>query len=291
METLERTDIHKPSSIRPEDYEFTGILFDRVGIEGSVWLMQEKRYIRKHMEKTGGSYSNHEHGGSCHICGAHAVYLAVFYHQQTNVYIQTGFDCADKMHMGEADRFRRARNEGEALNKAIAGKKKAEAVLKELGLEAAWTLSRNQERPDKFEENTIHDIVRRLIAYGNISEKQVLFVQKLLKQISERAGIEAKRAEEREQAENCPSGKVVITGTILKSEWREDNWGGSIKITVKDDRGFLVWGTCPTVPSLNHMGERGDKITFTADVTPSDKDEKFGFYKRPTKAQYLALTE
>ncbi len=34
--------------------------------------------------------------------------------------------------------------------------------------------------------------------------------------------------------------------------------------------------------------ERGDRVRFTATLTPSDRDPKFGFYKRPSKAAFVA---
>ncbi len=33
---------------------------------------------------------------------------------------------------------------------------------------------------------------------------------------------------------------------------------------------------------------RGDCARFTATLTPSDRDPKFGFYKRPSKAAFVA---
>jgi hypothetical protein len=45
-----------------------------------------------------------------------------------------------------------------------------------------------------------------------------------------------------------------------------------------------VWGSAPK--SLDDA-ERESRITFTATVTASDKDAKFGFFKRPTKAECL----
>jgi hypothetical protein len=54
-------------------------------------------------------------------------------------------------------------------------------------------------------------------------------------------------------------------------------------MTVRDDRGFLVWGSVPA--ALGGI-EQGDRVQFNATVTKSDRDETFGFFKRPTKAQF-----
>jgi hypothetical protein len=68
---------------------------------------------------------------------------------------------------------------------------------------------------------------------------------------------------------------------------------------VVDDRGFKTWGNAPEpfrgggVYMVDEYVERpeverGDRVTFTARLKRSDKDEYFGFYSRPTKARILA---
>ena len=63
-------------------------------------------------------------------------------------------------------------------------------------------------------------------------------------------------------------------------------YGDVLKMLVQDDLGFRVWGSVPV--SLEDA-ERESRITFTATVTASDKDAKFGFFKRPAKAAVLDL--
>jgi len=79
-------------------------------------------------------------------------------------------------------------------------------------------------------------------------------------------------------------GRIEICGRVVSTKWVENNFsyhGGSVlKIVVRDNRGFKVWGTCPS--AIASDVEKGTKVTFTATVTKSDKDEDFGFFKRPT---------
>ena len=79
----------------------------------------------------------------------------------------------------------------------------------------------------------------------------------------------------------CPYGKETIVGEIVKLNVSENAYGVRQVMTVKDARGFKVWGTVPTALTDAQVG---DKVQFNAEVTPSDKDECFGFFKRPTKA-------
>ncbi len=94
----------------------------------------------------------------------------------------------------------------------------------------------------------------------------------------------AERDAAHEAGENAPEGRVVITGTVLAFKVQESMYGDVLKMLVQDDRGFRVWGS---VPSSLDDAERESRITFTATVTASDKDAKFGFFKRPAKAAVI----
>ena len=103
-----------------------------------------------------------------------------------------------------------------------------------------------------------------------------------------RAEREAQWAEEKAKAQDVPTGTVNISGEVLKVALQETRFGQVAKMTVKDHQnGFVVWGSVPTIfdeeGKLLTVG-KGDHITFTASVTPSEKDAKFGFFKRPRKA-------
>lgn len=98
---------------------------------------------------------------------------------------------------------------------------------------------------------------------------------------------EADRAAEAEaavDAEPVPTGRIVVTGKVIKLAERYSDYGVTLKATVLDDRGFKVW---VTVPRAISDVERGDRVTFDATVEPSRDDEFFGFGKRPTKARVL----
>ena len=91
----------------------------------------------------------------------------------------------------------------------------------------------------------------------------------------------AARDKAHEEGEDVIEGRQVINGVVLAIKRQESEWGSVLKMLVQDDRGFRVWGTVPSSLDTN----REDHITFTATVTQSDKDTKFGFFKRPAKAQ------
>jgi len=122
------------------------------------------------------------------------------------------------------------------------------------------------------------------------------------------AELDAKRAAEREAeralAEDCPTGRVQVSGVVVKTEVRSSHFGTQYKMTVKTDGGWIAWGSIPSAlqlieETIEHPAdeygdawtetrqrslERGERVTFTATVSPSDTDPKFGFFKRPASA-------
>jgi hypothetical protein len=280
---MTRTDIHRPSVINPDDYQF--VSFHNHHDDYVVNLIEQEQF-RAHMAKTGGKFSDHNHGGSCHVCGAHAMTVARFHHVPSNTYVQTGEDCAEKLHEGDALNFRSFRVKAKKGIDAAAGKRKAKIFLENANLTAAWDIYEGGLDFDpKWEEQTICDIVCKLVQYGGISDKQKSFIGNLLGRIVERAQIADKRAAEAAAALPIPvEGRIVVTGTVLTLKGQETTFGYTIKMLVQHAEGWKVWGT---VPQALAEVEKGQQVVFTATVTISDHDPKFGFFKRPAKAMVV----
>jgi hypothetical protein len=98
----------------------------------------------------------------------------------------------------------------------------------------------------------------------------------------------ARIAEEEAAKRPVVEGRHEVEGEVLKVAEHWSAFGGrdvcTLKVTVKVDGGYLLWGSLPS--GLGAV-ERGDRIAFTATVEKSDRDESFGFFKRPTKARRL----
>lgn len=300
---MERNDIHRPGVIKPSEYQF--VAFNYIGgndLGALMRLKTERERLRAHQEKTGGKMANHIHGGTCHICGALALYLVIWYHAPSNEYIESGEDCARKMDMsydeGQFNYFRKSIHIG---IEAIAGKKKAAAFLESISLSQAWNLYL-QERPQhsedcinnaigcgkkctcgvqeyQYEEETILDIVSKLVRYGSISAAQQNLIRKLFAQIDNRATVEAQREVERAAAADCPSGRIVIEGTVLGMKSSDTQFGTVTRILVQHDSGWKVWGT--RIANF----KKGERVRFKATITVSPDDTKFGFFKRPSNPE------
>lgn len=276
-----RYDEHRPSVIVPEDYDYVACECIKIeDIGNAEFIRAERERIRRHMEKTGGTYSNHAHGGNCHICGSvNAIYTTLFWHKPTNTYIRCGTDCAEKLGSYEFALFRK--NVLNALaNKA--GKAKALVILSDKGLEQAFAISESKEYG--YEENIIRDIVGKLVLYGNLSDKQFSFIKSLIEKISRREERNAKRKTEHEAAEILPPNgdRLEIIGTVIARKSQEF---GPDKLLIQSDTGWKVWGT---VPSAIHEVAKGNRVSFMARIEPSKDDAKFGFYSRPSKAKIIS---
>jgi hypothetical protein len=366
----QRTDIHRPSAIDPTNY--SAFSWTYLGIpsgEEDIWpeeIAIENAHRQQVMQENGWHYATHEHGGTCHVCGAHALYLVFFVHDPTGEVIATGEDCAAKIELPTSGLFTRARKAVEAGRKYAAGIRNAEQQMGEHGLIGMWAWYRSTggrilegpkystdaagafnrysqrcwnpnlgqyewtEEHDALEaaveaekkendrihlewvqrmdqqfgrawriaqgkEQTASDIIGRLVRYGDLSKKQWTYLASLWSFLLdwEAAAMQQqlKRQSERDAAADCPEGRVQIKGVILKAESRDDGFSTRNVMTVKTDAGWLCWGTIP-MSILDEIdgpiqGFKGAQVRFTASLTPSDKDKKFGFYKRPSKAEVI----
>lgn len=281
-----RTDAHRPSAINPNDYEFVAWEYLREAFDDPMVMVGERMAIKAHMDRTGATYSRHQHGGNCHICGAHAVYTALFYHAPSNSYVRTGEDCAAKIDGGcDASAFRKRVSHFE---EARAGKRKAQTLLAAKGLDAAWTIYAGPDA-EHYEEATIKDMVGKLVQYGNISDKAAAYLAKLVERVANRPAIEAARKAQHDAASPVPVSdkRLTVEGVVLtikQPAWAREAHADVWKMLVQTDAGWKVYGSRPA--SIAGV-ERGQRVKFDAKVTASKDDAKFGFYSRPTKASIL----
>jgi hypothetical protein len=313
-----RTDIHAPSQIIPSDYQYVAIwTMNIVGIGDAQFMLQERETVRRHMERTAGTYAHVETSGSCQVCGnVQAIYLALFYHEKSNTYIRVGVNCAQKLDMSlDTDAMNLFRRQLADAREAQAGKRKAIAILSDANLIAAWeiydapypvcsedckaagvdahgddngvtnacTCDRDArwDAYNKWEERTIRDIVGKLVKYGNLSDKQAQFIASLLNKIVERPIVEARRQAEKDAAGPVPTGRVEMNGVVV----------GMKEVDAFRASRYSPETTWKLIIRLENGSkvygsrfanlEKGSAVRFTATVEPSKDDLKFGFYKRP----------
>lgn len=333
----QRTDEHRPSAIRPEDYEWrhsydsqppTFMPFGGDSPEAMRIAQAEYRMV---LERWWAQYEEHVleplqaspatvYGSpnKCDHCGANLRYGNLYHHAPSGGVIVVGDICAEetmevpdrarleqkrlreraqaaRMREAEGKQAREARAKAEAaypqaagiLNAALAQLAAHEAACREAA--AGWEPEAPELHP------AIADIAERFGRFGKLSEKQAAFVCRLDAEARERERQALVDAELRAKGElqAVPNGKQQVVGTVVKAYTKETAYGSRFVMVVQDDRGFRLWGTVPTSISTVELaqGQRslgsGDRVSFSASLERSDRDEGFGFYKRPTKAQVL----
>lgn len=284
---MKRTDVHSPSNIVPENYEYIAtFVFDDFDLSG--YLQAEREAFNRHREATGGKFSNHNHKGNCGVCGAHCKHYAIFFHVPTNQYIKTGLDCAEKLSHGLEHLFKRARTELEAAEKSRSGKKLAWVKLTEAGIrekvEAVFDERLKCKFPQAYGAGIAIDIIGKLIQYGSLSDKQFAFLAKLCGDIPRDAEIKQAKADVDAKRPQAPEGRLVIVGTVLSVKQTEDTMFPTWKMTVETPEGWLCYCTIPS--SIERLG-RGDKVQFTATLSRSEQRHFMAFGSRPSKGAVL----
>ena len=312
---MNRNDVHSPANFDPAAYTYIGT-FDQWPEPGAflsqTWSDYDTDFgtVRAlnftHAEYTAGRDLLEREGANIHYgatngcdhCGARIRYVSIFRHTNGQV-VAVGSTCAEERFgcdsRREYDVKRLKERAASERERAKAFGKANEFVQANCPELTDWLLTPAAE--------TVHsifaDLARKLIRYGSLSEKQVAFARKLLQEYYEKQRNGGKTDRqlqwevEKAAAADCPTGRTKIVGTVIKTEVRESQYGSQLKMTVKDDAGFVVWSTIPSSLALVEPDgfqrglEKGDRVEFFAALTPSDRDPKFGFGKRPTGGRLL----
>jgi hypothetical protein len=145
---------------------------------------------------------------------------------------------------------------------------------------------------EESNSSILRDFWNSIHYWGKLTEKQEAVARRILTENAERdANREAKRAEVIQQIrdgviQGVPTGKDRrVEGEVLGMKWRDSQYGSTLKMRVKTDEGWTVWGTVPSRwhdnPDEEENLHPGDRVAFYAEVTASDDDPSFGFFKRP----------
>lgn len=215
----------------------------------------------------------------CTVCGAALRYVVVVMLDSTGEFFVVGEDCAESLDLAAEIGVKVTALRASAAERRDNAKRVAQA---EAYLAAHPAMGAFFALDGDFPE----DLFVSLYKWGSLTERQESAALRYLDKAQERAERLAKEA----ALPTAPvvEGRIEILGEVVSVKEEENPfsyYGGTItKILVRDDRGFKVWGTAPS--ALGSV-EKGARVAFTATVERSQKDETFGFYKRPAKARYL----
>lgn len=311
-----RTDIHRPSldGFDPQDYELFGVyklvkkvkkLDGIIFVPGVPYGRWEEQYTvvdsrfkidTDALESNGwstdvvtnanGKERDSVHAHQCAHCGQHLMYGALLTNESEMSLIVVGEDCLENRFQNvTAAQFKQLREDARAKAAATRSLDRKNTVLKN-----------NPRLSEAYEsDNTfVQDVMRRFDRKGEISGRQIAAVIKVLDRDVQRAEQRKQWAAEAADAPDAPTGRIEVTGEVLSVKQHASQFGSTLKMTVKTDDGWKLWTTAPKslTKHICFQGGRceheptitGKRVTLTVTVTPSDRDPKFAFGKRPTNA-------
>lgn len=194
-----------------------------------------------------------------------------------------------------ADRERRARQAADRRARKVAARQDSHTLWVAAHADVVDYLATGDIAWSEF----LTDLADRIDHGQPLSIAQIDAVRRNIARQAER---DAKRAAEAALPTSpVVTGKgVEVVGEVVKVTSHDNGYQVRLVMTVRDDRGFKVWGTVPgslgdTIHAdYEHFGEGrwtgvGARVRFVANVEASDRDETFGFFKTPRRAEVLDL--
>lgn len=218
---------------------------------------------------------------TCDHCGAHFHYGAMYKNIEDGEVAIVGNICASNKLNMTAHEYADAKLR--TLVKRARSKAKADL--------AEFNLAPNRRIDLRADHYIVNDIRSKFRKYHSLSVKQWALVKKIAREGAERA---ARIEEDKKTAMPIPTelldGRHTFKGEILCTKEQESMYGITLKMLVKDERNFKVWGTAPNALWDDHSGSvKGMIVEFDATLEVSNDDETFGFYKRPTKINVISV--
>jgi hypothetical protein len=221
----------------------------------------------------------------CTHCGAALLGGAVYQHD-SGEHIIIGSTCAGRLDFESAGEIQAAH---QANRMYLAGLRKAIRKSERWSVEIRFLeAARDDESMGDWERGIAEDMLRKLSKYGSLSDKQIEFIHRIVREHPEkqakRKAREEAEAARKATAPDWESGRYPIEGTVMSIKWVENAWGCAVKCLIQLEDGRRCWGSVPSSLEV----DKGDEMAITASFTPSPDDTKFAFFKRPTATKVEA---
>lgn len=308
-----RTDLAAPTVIDPAAFTFVaGVYFGSNADEDfhamlGDWLDEKdpnndkagwyakKPLVLEHFPPLNAA-GNFVRRGTCDHCGARFDWGSVYQHTSGG-HIVVGNVCAEKT-LSVPSRLELDMNRMKA--RIAAARKAAKNVA--LAREQAVLNGFDWLYEGEHGNNVLDDIAKKGLVWGGLTVGQMELVKRIHSGTKAewevaRDARNAARAAEEAAAQPVPhtDKRLEVSGVILSTRVQDGYMVGSTvtKMLVRAKEGYKLWGTVPRelMEAVAVTGEhdlKGKTVTFCARVDRSDKDEKFGFFSRPTKARIVA---
>lgn len=300
METrTARTDVHRPAELVTEDYEYA-FSYDGHPTEGDRAATVP---LVSMLIEDGWRFDGVHGGDTCDHCGARLRYVAVMKHTPTKTLIRVGETClSNRFDLATEDfhRLRKAAQLDRQKQKVKAERERWFAVDEDRFIAFEWASTQVTDGAFGW-EGLRHKFVHQVNRYGSVSDR---FVRAIMRDMVRTERFAEERAAREAERRPVVEGRIEVVGEVVSVKWHDNAYGGRLVMTVKDDRGFAVWGSVPSALENSTewdeekqewtgrgQVEQGDRVRFTATIEKSDRDETFAFFKRPTKAEFIELEE
>lgn len=216
--------------------------------------------------------SRFDNKGTCDHCGAHFHYGAAYMNDEGEFAIVGNVCASNKLNLTAHEyAAKKMKAAVKAAKSRVAGDKVIAALLP------------NRRAVLETDHYIVASIKGNLRKWHSLSLKQWALVKKIAADTKAREEAAANEPDPVAIPFELLDGRHTISGVLLGTKSVDNGYNWVTKMLVLDDRGFKIWGS---LPSSIHEIEKGDRITFDATVQVSDKDECFGFIKRPSKATF-----
>lgn len=277
----------KAADIDPADYRHFGDYYKGTSPEWEAVYAADHARLEAVLS-TFGLIGDIGLGTKCEHCGARYNHGSVYHYLPGDELVFVGQICSANT-FGMASREALAKDR---LARAYAAEKER---IKAAEAAEAWAASNADVHAHllAFSDNVdfYRDLLAKLHRYGYLTERQTEAVRRgIQRDHQRRAEAESREAQKANliaMGVEAPEGEQEIAGTVLSVKIHSNAYGDRLVMTVKDTREFRVWGTVPR--ALSDV-QPGDTVTFTADITQSDTDPLFGFFKRPRRAAITGTT-
>jgi hypothetical protein len=283
--------IHNPVNFDPTQYVIVDYFDNKppeyvLGMDLEVWQRWREAH-RREMEALFLSKNCSAH--RCTHCGNGTVrYVVAADHIPTGQRVCFGDICVHRLSIPNASEFRmkciRSKASTEAKRVALFKKRLAFLEAHPDIQQAVNDIS----KPEHAKNGFAQDVLSKLETYGELSERQISCVLTSMERDRKWAAERAQRVAN--PAAIAPSGRVTVTGTIVKFKTQHSEfYGDTFKMIVELESGAKVYCTIPS----EHVQDRriGDKITFAVTLEPSKDDPSFAFGKRPVIKSVSAVKQ
>lgn len=301
---MARTDLAAPSVIDPAAFTFvTGVYFGSNPSEDFDEILGEWA-SEKDPDGKAGWYSkrpkvladfppldpagNFVRKGTCDHCGARFDWGAVYAHT-SGKHIVVGNVCADNtLSVPTRHDLETARLQKLIAARRLAARKAAAARAEAAAQGFEWLYS------GKHDNKVLDDIARKGLMYGGLTVRQIECIKRIhdgtpAEWQVKRDALKAQRAAAEAAAQPVPQidGRINFEGTVITTKEQDGYMPGTTctKVLVQHATGYKLWGTMPFMGGIEW--KRGDVVAFSARVERSEKDDKFGFFSRPTKPRVV----